>query len=190
MAGKIVLVLGGARSGKSSFAERYAAACGGAVAYIATAAAADEEMRRRIALHRQRRPAAWRTWDAPLHAAQAVTAAAEEAAVILLDCLTIYTANLLAAAASAADAAARQHYVLAEVDKLLRAAQHSGATVIIVSNEVGQGIVPANPLAREYRDLAGWVNQRAAAAAEEVYLVVAGLAVEIKRAAWTPPRGG
>lgn len=188
MAGKIVLVLGGARSGKSRFAERYAAACGGAVAYIATAEAGDEEMRRRISVHRQRRPATWRTWEAPLAAEKAVAAAAGEATVVLFDCLTIYTANLLAAAPTPATAAERQDYVLAAVEKLLDAARHSDRTVIFVANEVGQGIVPDNPLAREYRDVAGWVNQRVAAAAAEVYLVVAGLAVEIKRAAWMPPK--
>lgn len=187
MSGKIVLVLGGARSGKSRFAERYATCCGGAIAYIATAEAGDEEMRRRIALHRQRRPAEWRTWEAPLAAEKAISAAAAEADVILFDCLTIYVANLMLAPDVPGTAASRQEYILAAVDGLLMAARQCGATVIFVANEVGMGIVPDNPLSREYRDLAGWVNQRVAAAADEVYLVVAGLAVEIKQVAWMPP---
>lgn len=183
MRGKIVLVTGGARSGKSTFAEHYAAAAGEPVAYIATAQVGDEEMRLRVELHQRRRPAEWLTIEAPVDADRAIAQAAQTAKVVLFDCLTLYTSNLLLAAATLTEPAERQRYIIGAIDKLIEAAQASQATVIFVTNEVGMGIVPDNALAREYRDVAGKVNQRVAAAADEVYLVVCGLAVDIKQLA-------
>ena len=184
MAAKLILVTGGARSGKSTFAEGLASRAAGPVAYIATAQIYDEEMRQRVDLHQERRPADWRTYEAPYGAdAVLATALQEPVQAVLFDCLTLYTSNLLLGPAAPADREQRASHILREIDKLLAVARQGTATVIFVSNEVGMGIVPDNPLAREYRDVAGWVNQKVAAAADQVYLVVSGLAIEIKEKA-------
>lgn len=179
MNGKIVLVTGGARSGKSSFAERYIARLGRPVAYIATAQVLDGEMADRVARHRERRPAEWQTIEAPTAAHEAIRRAG--AGAILFDCLTLYVSNLLLSPDAPATAEERYNYVRAAIADLIAAAAESDATVVFVTNEVGMGIVPDNALAREYRDLAGLANQQLAAAAAEVYLVVSGLAVEVKK---------
>lgn len=181
MAGKIVLVTGGARSGKSTFAERYASVYGNKVSYIATSQVYDQEMQTRVDLHRQRRPDTWHTYEAPYADESTISDAATRSDVVLFDCLTLYTSNLLLAADTSATSYERQQYVLERVTKVIDTARLSNSTVIFVTNEVGLGIVPDNALAREYRDLAGWVNQKVAASADEVYLVVSGLAVELKR---------
>ncbi|MDT8901739.1 bifunctional adenosylcobinamide kinase/adenosylcobinamide-phosphate guanylyltransferase [Anaeroselena agilis] len=187
MSGKIVLVTGGARSGKSAFAEKYVAALGVPVAYIATAETLDAEMAARVALHRARRPASWQTYEAPRAAHQALGRAAEAAGAVLFDCLTVYVANLLLDPAAAATAEERHSQITGEIARLAAAARTVSATVVFVTNEVGAGIVPDNALAREYRDLAGLANQRLAAVADEVYLVVSGIAVDIKKLATTIP---
>lgn len=189
MPAKIILVTGGARSGKSLFAEKYAAACGTPVAYIATAQIYDDEMKERVKLHQRRRPDHWLTWEAPLNAHEAVAAAAEQVPTILFDCLTLYTSNMLLAAEASTNREERFSYIVAQADKLFASAAATEKTVIFVTNEVGMGIVPDNPLAREYRDLAGIVNQRAAAVAREVYLTVCGIAVDIKKLAIQPEEG-
>lgn len=180
MNGKIILVTGGARSGKSLFAEKYAIAQGGHMAYIATAQIYDDEMKSRVALHRQRRADQWQTFEAPYDAHQAIEVAAKEAQVILFDCLTLYTSNLLLAPNSVNQQKDKSQYIMEQIDKLLNSARETQITVLFVTNEVGMGIVPDNALARQYRDIAGMVNQKVAAYADEVYLVVSGLAVEIK----------
>jgi adenosylcobinamide kinase/adenosylcobinamide-phosphate guanylyltransferase len=179
--GKIVLVTGGARSGKSRFAEQYARNLGNKLAYIATAQVLDDEMADRVKLHKGRRSENWHTFEAPFAAEQAIQAAADFP-VVLFDCLTIYTANLLLAEQST-DIEARRESVLQQADLVIKAAQASKSTIIFVANEVGMGIVPDNALSREYRDLAGWINQKVAAVSDEVYLVVCGLAVELKKLA-------
>jgi len=185
MSGKIVFVTGGARSGKSRFAEQYAARAGQSVAYIATAQCWDEEMRARIQQHQARRPASWDTYEAPQAAEQAIQAAAVAHEVLLFDCLTLYLSNLLCTYTEAELAATAQvtRAVQAAGERLLQAARQSGRTVIFVSNEVGQGIVPTNQLARVYRDAQGLLNQRFAAAAAEAYLTVSGIAVDLKQLA-------
>jgi len=182
---KIVLITGGARSGKSAFAEKFARQAGPRVAYIATAEVGDGEMAERVALHRRRRPAEWQTYEAPMQAETAIAAiaAAGQANLILFDCLTVYTSNALLAQPEDAPVPLRREAVLAALDRLLAAAGRFSGTVVFVTNEVGDGIVPDNVLAREYRDLAGLVNQKAAQAAAEVYWVICGLPVEIKRQA-------
>jgi adenosylcobinamide kinase/adenosylcobinamide-phosphate guanylyltransferase len=181
LGGKCVLVTGGARSGKSEFAEQYAEAAGKSIIYIATAQVYDEEMRRRVALHQQRRPANWQTIEAPMAAEQAMRTAVGQADVVLFDCLTLYLTNLLFAEDTPQEVGERQQYILTQLDKLLDSACQGQATVVFVTNEVGLSIVPENALAREYRDLAGLVNQRVAARMNEVYLVVCGLGVELKK---------
>ncbi len=180
--GKMILVTGGARSGKSTFAEQYACSLGGKMAYIATAQVLDQEMADRVKLHQERRNNNWRTFEAPVAADLAIREAADYP-VILFDCLTIYTTNLLLMQQSNS-IEVRRAAVMHQAELVLQAARDSDATIIFVTNEVGMGIVPDNALSREYRDLAGWVNQRFAAAAAEVYLVVCGLPVELKKVAF------
>lgn len=183
--GRIVLVTGGARSGKSAFAERFVASRGHKIAYIATAQAFDDEMRYRIALHRKRRPAAWTTYEAPFAAEGAIRAAGEAHDAILFDCLTVYLSNLVCSLTEAEVKDEAQVYALARgaAEKLIAAAKETGALCVFVTNEVGAGIVPENALARLYRDIAGLVNQRVAAAADAVYLTVSGIPVDIQRLA-------
>ncbi len=177
---KIVLFTGGARSGKSTRAEQYAAQLGRPVLYLATAEAGDDEMRERIAQHRRRRSVSWVTLEVPT-AVAATLATLDLRAVVLLDCLSLLVSNLLLAHEATAAAV-----VDAEITSLLAAAQARELTLIVVTNEVGMGIVPAYPLGRTYRDLLGRANQRIAAAAAEVYLLVCGIPVEMRalEAAW------
>jgi adenosylcobinamide kinase / adenosylcobinamide-phosphate guanylyltransferase len=183
---KLILILGGARSGKSSFAERLAASSGRRVAFIATATASDDEMRERIARHRAVRPHEWLTIEEPLHLAEAIRRASTQADILLLDCITLWLANWLAQPGNVEleDAAASDEVntgsILSDIEELL-ATLGPNKTLIIVSNEVGLGIVPAYPLGRIYRDTLGRVNQRLAQVSERVYLMLAGLAVDIKR---------
>lgn len=183
MKGKIVLVTGGARSGKSNFAEKYVTALGTKVAYIATAQVYDQEMADRVSLHRQRRSETWTTYEEPYAAEVAVRNALASVDVVLFDCLTLYTSNLMLAPDAPTTPSERYLFIKQKIDQLLQAATSQSATVVFVTNEVGTGIVPDNALAREYRDLSGLVNQQVAAVADEVYLVICGIAVEIKKIA-------
>jgi len=180
---KIILITGGARSGKSSFAEQLARQADVQVAYVATAEIWDNEMADRVELHQNRRPACWKTYEAPHQAEKAIEAAADHADLILFDCLTVYSSNCLLALPETDVPRQRKDSVLEAADRLILAAREFPGTVIFVTNEVGDGIVPDNALAREFRDIAGLVNQKVAQAAEEVYWVVCGLPVEIKRRA-------
>lgn len=178
---ELVLILGGARSGKSAYAERLARARGGTVLFVATATAGDEEMARRIAAHRAARPAEWRTIEAPVAVADQLgtSAGSVPAATVLLDCLTLLVSNLLLAHEAAGEVEVARR-VDAEIDALVGRFGEGAASWIVVSNEVGLGLVPPYPLGRLYRDLLGRANQRVAARADRVYLMVAGLPLEIK----------
>jgi len=186
---RLILILGGARSGKSTFAERLAARSGKRVAFIATATASDADMQDRIARHRASRPAAWTTIEEPLDLVHALQEASKEADVILLDCMTLWLSNWMAQQAfvDGMDDRAFIHssteHVLAATEALLAIVKtlDAGKTLLVVSNEVGLGIVPMHPLSRAYRDMLGWINQRIARDAERVYLMIAGLAVDIKQ---------
>jgi len=180
MDGKIVLVTGGARSGKSRFAEEYVKKYNAKTAYFATAHIFDEEMRERIQMHQTQRPKGWTTYETPFNAEIELKCATESFDAILFDCLTIYTSNLLLSPEMPEERHLRQQQILDKTEKLMKAAKEGQASVIFVTNEVGFGIVPDNPLAREYRDIAGLVNQKAAAWADEVHLVVCGLPIRIK----------
>ena len=178
--GKIVLVTGGARSGKSRFAEQYAAKHGNRIAYIATAQIYDEEMAHRVKLHQVRRPVEWDTFEAPFEAEKILREAGEAHDLILFDCLTLYLSNLICALPSLEDFDRNYCTIRENIDRLIEQATAYEGTVVFVTNEVGAGIVPENRLSREYRDLAGISNQLMARAADEVYLVVCGLPVNVK----------
>ena len=178
--GKIILVTGGARSGKSKFAEKLALKLGnGRAAYIATAQIFDEEMAHRIKLHKERRGKNWLTFESPFNADKTISYAAENFDVILFDCVTIYLSNFLCAA-DIDDVEKINCDAENLIGALINAAENSNATIIFVSNEVGAGIVPENKLARIFRDIAGLANQQIAAHAEKVFMTVAGIAVDIK----------
>lgn len=179
--GELILLLGGARSGKSTTALRMAAERGGdSVLFIATATASDEEMATRIAQHQAERPAAWQTLEAPRDIGAAVARLSAQARVVVVDCITLLAANALLSLPEDCTQAEANAAILAEIDSLLAAQRTSPATWIVVSNEVGMGIVPPYRLGRLYRDALGSANQRLAAAASEVYLMVAGLAWRLK----------
>jgi adenosylcobinamide kinase/adenosylcobinamide-phosphate guanylyltransferase len=165
----VTLVLGGARSGKSRYAERLIEAAPPPWQYVATAEPLDDEMRARIAEHRTRRPPQWRTIEAPRALAEALTAAPPGAAV-LVDCLTLWLSNLMLAGIAMAP----------EADRLEQALARRGGPTVLVANEVGSGIVPENALARRFRDEAGRLNQRLAARADRVVLLVAGIPLQVK----------
>ena len=176
MNGELILLLGGARAGKSAAAERLAQA-GRRVLFIATAEALDEEMRRRIATHRARRPSGWDTLEEPLDPVAAAGPILGRYDTVVLDCLTLWVSNLLL---RQADDSGVEAAILAATRALLEFIEHSSATWIVISNEVGLGVVPPSALGRTYRDALGRVNQLVAARAGKVYLMVAGLALELK----------
>jgi adenosylcobinamide kinase/adenosylcobinamide-phosphate guanylyltransferase len=168
VAARLTLVLGGARSGKSRYAETLITALPPPWIYAATGQALDAEMAARIETHRARRDGRWTTVEAPRDLAAALTAHAE--APVLVDCLTLWLSNLMMA-----DAQIEQ-----EIERLARALNAAAAPVVLVANEVGSGIVPDNALARRFRDLQGGLNQRIAALADQVVLLVAGLPLYLK----------
>ncbi len=161
------LILGGARSGKSALAERLACDTGMPVLYVATARAEDQEMTRRIALHRQRRPAAWETREEPLRLASLLQREAEHGRCILVDCLTLWLSNLLLAEDTA--------LLEREREALVQLVPTLPGELIMVSNEVGLGIVPMGALARRFQDEAGWLHQMLADRCERVVFTIAGL---------------
>jgi adenosylcobinamide kinase/adenosylcobinamide-phosphate guanylyltransferase len=165
-----LLVLGGARSGKSRYAEARAIGAAGQRLYIATAQAFDEEMRERIARHRADRGEGWRTIETPIALAETIVAEGLPDRVLLVDCLTLWASNLMHAGADIAQ----------ETLRLTEAIGRCPARLILVSNEVGLGIVPDNALARRFRDEAGRINQAVAAACSEVVFVAAGLPLTLK----------
>ena len=180
---KIILVTGGARSGKSTFAEKYIAEHGSSIAYIATSQVYDEEMAYRVKLHRQRRPAGWQTFEAPFDAHKALKEALAAHDAVLFDCITLYLSNYLCTEeASVSKMAQLTEHVRLMMQHLVESVRSagSGRLAVFVTNEVGAGIVPENALARCYRDLAGIANQYMAAQADEVYLSVAGIPLKIK----------
>lgn len=164
------LITGGARSGKSVLAETRALAASGRPTYIATATAGDAEMADRIARHRARRDARWADMEVPLDLVAALDAS-DGSGARLVDCLTLWLTNLMFTPG---------RDWRAEVEALVAALPRQQSPVILVTNEVGMGIVPDNALAREFRDAAGTLNQRIAAVADEVILAVSGLSLKVK----------
>ena len=180
MSRRMTLILGGARSGKSSYAQDLAAQADGRVVYVATAEARDDEMQERIAVHQAQRPADWQTIEAPRQVGQSLLSMIDKADIILLDCVTLLTSNVLLSLPESVPVAEAQREMDIEVEALLTAYEQGDAEWIIVSNEVGLGLVPAYALGRTYRDVLGRVNQRLAQAADEVLFMVAGLPMKVK----------
>ena len=168
--GSVTLLLGGARSGKSRRAQMIAESIGGELVYLATAQAFDDEMIDRINRHRADRGTRWRTAECPIDLPGVLAAEAKAGTVLIIDCLTLWASNLMLS----------DHDSDAATDRLIAALAAAPCPVVIVSNEVGMGIVPDNALARRFRDIAGMLNQRVAAVASEVFLVVAGLPLKLK----------
>lgn len=169
-AGSVVLFLGGARSGKSRLALARAESLRGERVYIATAEALDAEMAERIARHQADRGPHWRTLEVPVALPEAIRSEGVAGRVLLVDCLTLWLTNLML----------REHDIADATTRLLSALEQQRGTVLLVSNEVGLGIVPENALARRFRDEAGRLHQRVAAMADEVMFVAAGLALRMK----------
>lgn len=182
MTKQLTLILGGARSGKSTYAEKLAAERGQQVLYVATAQAWDDEMALRIANHRVQRPTTWSTLEAPRAVGTALATAIEQQNpdVILLDCLTLLASNIIIALPETVNELEASAALHVEVDALRTVYAQSDAQWIIVSNEVGLGIVPAYPLGRVYRDALGRANQQLATLADEVLFMVAGLPMVVK----------
>ena len=170
----IIFVTGGARSGKSDFAQDLAEKLEGKRLFLATAQAFDEEMHRRIEKHREQRGNRWDTVEEPIYIGRALRSAVGSYATILIDCLTLWMSNLLLEYQD-------QDEKMSEImDDFFSSIDEFDGTIISVSNEVGMGIVPDNKLARDYRDQLGFLNQRMARRADEVYALLSGIPVKIK----------
>ena len=175
---RLLLVLGGARSGKSRYAEQAIVAVAGGGLYLATGTAGDAEMATRVAEHRARRGPTWSTLEEPIEIARRIETEARPDRPTLVDCLTLWLSNLMHAGRD----------IDAETERLLAALAAARGPVVLVANEVGLGIVPESALGRAFRDHAGRLNQRVAAAAERVVFVAAGLPMPLKDAVLAEPR--
>ncbi len=169
----LILITGGVRSGKSGYAQTIAAASGAKVFYIATAEALDGDMYKRIASHKKSRSKSWVTVEEPIHLVKAINSLPSGDITVLLDCLTLFISNLIHKGLTDAQ-------VYSEIKKIIKALRKKAALSIIVTNEVGSGIVPENRLSRRFRDLQGRVNQMTAKEADRVCLLVSGIPVQIK----------
>lgn len=184
---KLIFITGGARSGKSDFAQATAARLGGDdVLFVATAQAFDDEMIARISAHRRARPNAWRTVEAPRNAARSIQGSLDRFRVVVVDCLTLLVGNVLLSLGENPAAEDAEKLVSAEIAELLDLARPGAPQLILVGGEVGWGVVPPNALARLFRDLLGRANQAVAARADSAILMVAGIPVDLK--ALPPPR--
>lgn len=166
----ITFIIGGARSGKSSFALSKASKLEGKKAYIATAQALDDDMKERIEKHKKERPEEWMTFEEPLNISALIKDFQDKYDVILLDCLTLWLSNLLFS----------NRAVEEDIEYFCSSLVTCHSSLFIVSNEVGMGIVPENELSRRFRDLSGYLNQKVAEIADEAYLVTAGIPIKIK----------
>ena len=181
--GDLILITGGVRCGKSRFAERLAEDLGNdRVVFVATAEGGDDDMRARIAVHLASRPTSWATREAPVDVAAAIDEASahrEPPRAIIVDCLTLLVSNILLGRDGGDEETAASR-VDRQAGAICKACARTHATVIVVTNEVGWGVVPATSLGRRYRDLLGAANQMLAAASKTVYLLVAGIPVDVK----------
>jgi adenosylcobinamide kinase/adenosylcobinamide-phosphate guanylyltransferase len=176
MSKQLVLILGGVRSGKSRYAQQLASDDGGRVLFLATAEAGDDEMVQRIARHKSSRPQTWCTIEEPLDISSALRNDTADADTVIIDCVTIWLSNLLLR-----EGGATEDEVMEHIERIIDAYKKGGSTYIIVSGEVGMGLVPEHPMGRAFRDLLGFANQRLAAAADRMVLMVAGIPVDVKK---------
>ena len=189
MSGRCILILGGARSGKSSLAQEMAQGLGGKVLFVATAEPLDEEMKSRIEIHKINRPRGWRTLEATAGVGEKTFAQIDNAEVVVIDCVTVLVSNVMFAEEgndrterNGVDYFKVEGRVMAEIEELIGCIDRVNARFIIVTNEVGLGLVPADRVSRLYRDWLGRANQMLAHHADEVIMMVAGLPVTVKTA--------
>lgn len=175
----MTFILGGARSGKSRFAQELAAKLGERVLFVATGEPLDEEMKSRIETHSRTRPSTWRTLEAPTRVAKALKRERGDAQVVIIDCLTLLVSNLMGK--KGLDAETLEKRVEAEISPLIKLMKNSEKHFIVISNEVGLGLVPVYPSGRVYRDVLGVANQTLAEHADEVYFMVAGIPIPLKK---------
>lgn len=175
---RTILLTGGARSGKSSFAEKMAGEYGTSLGYLATAQQYDGEMEERVKRHQERRGSEWTTVEEPVHLSQTLARCDGQFQVILVDCLTLWLSNLLFTYEESGENV--EERIQEDLRHLKKTLQTMVTPVILVTNEVGMGIVPDNRLARLFRDIAGTANQSLAAVADEVYVVISGIPLKIK----------
>lgn len=173
-----IFITGGARSGKSAFAEKVAQEFGAPLGYLATAQTLDSEMGERVRRHRQRRGAEWHTIEEPIHLSQALARCDGQYQAILVDCVTLWLSNLLFKYEHAAEDI--EERIDEDLARLKSTLNGMVTPVILVSNEVGMGIVPDNALARIFRDIAGTANQALAASADDVHAVISGIPLRLK----------
>jgi adenosylcobinamide kinase/adenosylcobinamide-phosphate guanylyltransferase len=178
---KSTLITGGARSGKSRLAQELARKAGGPVLFVATAEAGDEEMKRRIEAHRKNRPTDWTTIEVTIHIGRNITRNIGQAKAVIIDCVTLLINNIFQQHQGAKDDLILEKAVEAEIKELIKCVERSKARFIIVTNEVGLGIVPGDGVSRLYRDLLGKANQMLADHADEVILIVAGIPITLKK---------
>ncbi len=179
---KSILITGGARSGKSTLAQELGKKANGPVLFVATAEAGDVEMTRRIKAHKKSRPAGWKTLEIQTHIGKKIVKELGGAKTVIIDDITLLVMNVFTAKGENAAPAVLEKAVTAEIQELIDGMKQSPADFIIVTNEVGLGIIPADIVSRQYRDLLGKANRLLAAAADEVYLMVAGIPVTVKKA--------
>ena len=177
MAEKCIFILGGARSGKSRYAQELAGKLGTKVLFVATGEALDEEMQARIDEHRKARPGSWRTLETATDIGKQIEKQIGDAEVVIIDCLTLLVSNLLG---DELDYSTAEKRVMVEINELVACINRLDASFIIVSNEVGMGLVPETRLGRLYRDLLGKANQLIARHASEVYFMLAGMPMRVK----------
>lgn len=174
---KGILILGGARSGKSSFAQEMAGKLGQKVLFVATGEPLDDEMRTRISEHKKNRPREWQTIETPRNVAEQIKKHVFDVDVVLIDCLTLLVSNLLS---TDSDYVKMESKVVAQIENLVTLLKQLDLNWVIVSNEVGMGIVPETRVGRVYRDILGKVNQLVAQQATDVYFMMSGIPVKIK----------
>ncbi len=178
--GKSILLTGGARSGKSRMAQELAKKAGGQVLFVATAEAGDDEMASRIQAHRKLRPKDWKTLEVTTHVGSRITKNIGQAKTVIIDCITLLISNVLQQYDEKTDAAVVEKAVAAEIKELIDCIKKTSVNFIIVTNEVGLGIIPGDRVSRLYRDLLGKANQTLAQHVDEVYFLVAGIPMAVK----------
>ena len=177
---KVTLVTGGARSGKSTYAQEMALKAGVPVLFVATAEAGDEDMRKRIEAHKKSRPADWSTLEATSHIGNQITNNIGKVRLVIVDCITLLVNNIFMGYDDAIDTDTAEKGVMTEIEELIDCMDMAKVDFIIVTNETGLGIVPADRVSRLYRDILGRANQRLAQRADEVYMLIAGIPMTLK----------